>query len=327
MSNKSGNEFNQSGDTNSPVASQGLAVGQLSILLVQGFAIFAAFSTLLGRIYFLAYSDTLKIPESEFDLDVLSYSVISPDVVISGFGVAVSSVVIVLSFRWRINPSYRWILFAAGIGLLGTVLYTVMRDLSGDDIPEPGAGAFGIWWLIFIVGWTSGTALIYSFLVSWFSSDPICTTRSQKGSRSARTSQGWMNSKLIQEGSRLISLASLFAGGIATIVLLLLMTILQATAVGTADASLQLRDAPLVEITANSSDSSSILIDEADNSESASSTRKFKLVHVGEKFVYIRLPELSCVCPRELGLLSGEPYQYAIPIANIVSITQIAQPN
>ena len=46
----------------------------------------------------------------------------------------------------------------------------------------------------------------------------------------------------------------------------------------------------------------------------------------GDKFVYLCRPELSCVCPEDTGLNSGDPYQYATPITEIVGITQIADP-
>ena len=142
-------------------------IGQIGILIIQGFAIFVAFSTLLGRIYFREYTIALKIPGSEFRLNAVDYSVISPDVAISGFGVAIFSIVLVISFKWRIEPKYRWFIFLFGVAVLAASFFTVLRDLSNDDIPEPGVGAFGIWWVLFLASWTLGTALIISALIPW----------------------------------------------------------------------------------------------------------------------------------------------------------------
>ena len=121
------------------------SVGQIGILIIQGSAIFVAFSALLGRIYFREYANVLRIPESEFRFNAVEYSVISPDVAISSFGVAIFSIVLVLAFKLRIEPNHRWITIGIGTAFLLGCIITVLRDLSNDEIPEPGFGAFGIW--------------------------------------------------------------------------------------------------------------------------------------------------------------------------------------
>ena len=65
-------------------------------IVVQSFTVFVAISTLMGRVYSLAYHETLGIPKAEISLTVLDYAVVSPEVTV--FGVAFS--LIVAAFLW-----------------------------------------------------------------------------------------------------------------------------------------------------------------------------------------------------------------------------------
>ena len=62
-------------------------------IMAQSFAVFVAISILLGRVYHLTYLETLGIPSSEVRLNVVDYSVLSPDVTILGVGIAIVSAV------------------------------------------------------------------------------------------------------------------------------------------------------------------------------------------------------------------------------------------
>ncbi len=318
----------QASNAESAILIQGINVGQIGILLIQGFAIFAAFSTLLGRIYFRTYANALEIPESEFRLNAISYSVISPDVAIAGVGVALFSIAIVISFRLRINPNYRTFIFCAGLVLLVSSSISVIKDFFNQDIPESGIGVLGIWWLLITTGWTLGTALILSTLGSWLTSTPSGNKRPRRARRSDKRNQSTLfNHSMLQYGLRMVGLSALVSVGVVAAALLLVMPFLQATIVGRMDASLQLRDAPLVVVEVTSSSLFDDLNGDEDKSDEDRSIRRFRLIHTSENFVFVRPPGLSCICPTMADLSPGEPYQYALPVSEIRSIAQILEPD
>ena len=213
-------------------------------------------------------------------------------------------------------------MLGGGLLLIATGSFRVLMDSSNDGIPEPGIGLFGFWWLFFSASWTFGTALTLSAVTSLLTDTPVGDRRSRSDRRASRRSYlNWTD-----EAARIVTLASLYVAGVGTIVMILIITIFQATAVGRMDANAQLRDAPLVEIATRSQTLSGASTSDGSNLDAGQLDESFKLVHVGDRFVYLRRPELSCVCPDDLGLNSGDPYQYAIPVTEIVSITQIVAP-
>ena len=255
-------------------------------------------------------------------MDILSYSVMSPDMAISGVGVALASVLAIISIGVSIDPKQRLTVLGMGVFLLAYAVYRVFMDFSNDGIPESGVGAFGIWWLTFTASWTFGTVLTIAALASWLTESPVRDRRS----RSARRANRQRYPNWIHECGRIAGFAALRAGAGMTITLMLGITLIQATLVGRMDASVKLRDAPLVEITSKSQTVSDLLTGYEISSGKGKVGNSFKMVHVGSKFVYVRRPEFSCVCPEDVGLKSGDPYQYAIPVSEIASITQIAEP-
>ena len=92
------------------------------------------------------------------------------------------------------------------------------------------------------------------------------------------------------------------------------------------NAGITLRDAPFVQVEFNSSNTSDFLKDEKGDVGGGPASRTFKLVYVGDKFVYLRKPEHSCICPADAGVAPGQPYQYAVPAGEIVTITYIQNP-
>ena len=66
--------------------------GYVSII-VQSFAAFLGLSVLLGRMYYLAYSETIGVPASSIRLSVIDYSIIAPDVTVLGIGIVAAAVV------------------------------------------------------------------------------------------------------------------------------------------------------------------------------------------------------------------------------------------
>ena len=322
MSKNNSDATEQNGDKAPADTAQRLTPAQVGIFVIQGFAIFVAFTTLLGRLYFRGYSNTLRVPESEFQADVLTYAVVSPDVAISGVGVAFLSIVAVIFLHLKISEQYRWTMLIGGLILLAVGTFRFLMDFINDGIPESGIGLFGVWWLVCSACWTLGAASTLSAVTSWVTEIPLRDDRSRSDRRANRRSYR----NLIKLAQRLLLVGILYATGLVPVILIILVTIVQATAVGNMEANIQLRDAPLVEITLKSPSifDSSTGSDRAWDADQVNNS--FKLVHVGSKFIYLRRPELACVCPEDTGLNPGDPYQYMIPVTEVVGITQIVAP-
>ena len=125
------------------VSARRFSVPELGLVLIQGSTIFLAFSILLGRIYFLEYFGTLGIPTNDVQINVIDYSVISPDVAILGVGIMAMWIV----YFWRIrgaqstgskqqNLIYGVIFLGAGVALP-----FIVKLLDVDQ--ETGFGVFG----------------------------------------------------------------------------------------------------------------------------------------------------------------------------------------
>lgn len=270
------------------------------------------FTGLLGLIYLRAYSSALRVPESEFQKDdVLAYALASPDMAILGVGTALFSVVAGISLTRRVIPIPQgWPTLLVGLILLAINLVMFLSYRS-YGILESGTGALGIWTLFYSASMSLGTALALSALISWYTSNGA-----NVGNDHSRLEQAFR-----------VSMAVLFyVLGLGTIILMLAITVWHVSEVGRMDASVHLRDAPLVELTSESQTLSSILMRDETESGTDQLANRFKLVHVGDRFVYIRLPEFSLLSPEDAGLGSGVPYQFAIPVAEIASITQIVDP-
>lgn len=323
MSNSRDDSDDQSSNGGASITVRGLTASHIGMYAIQGFAIFAAFTSLLGRIYLREYSSALSIPESEFQIDdVLAYALISPDMAISGVGVALVSVVAVIALTRRVRPiQSRWRTLLSGLGLILINLLILWVYSGNDGKPESSIGALGIWWLIYSASVTLGTALSLSALASFIPDTPIDDQRA-KSSCGAK-SKNWRDR--MDEAGRIFFPTALFAGGTATIVLMLILTVAQASVVARMDASVQLRDAPLVEITSKSQTLSGILMSDETNLDIDQLANRFKLVHVGHRFAYVRPPEFSRLSPEDAEFTSGGPYQYAIPVTEITNITQVEE--
>lgn len=295
---------------------------QVAILVLQGIAAFGAFSILLGRVYFLQYQEHLNVPGSEFPQEISFYAVVSPDVAITGVGMALLSMVIAASFWWKINPEHRMMVFIVGFGILVGSTVSILRDVIGDNIPRTGLGTFGIWWLLIVAGLVAGVALVFTSAMSWLTDFSIRDNRS----RSARRSNRFSFSILGQYAAAILAVSTVHTLRILTVFFLISIALIQAAVVGRVDASLALENAPSVELRFNSSRTSDIFFGGADTGTNQKDIQTFKLIHLGQNFAYIRRPEHSCICPSDAGLNIGDPYQFAIPIEEISSIIYIVAP-
>lgn len=64
--------------------------------IAQIVAVFATVSTLLGRMYFIAYLDAVGVPRTAISLNISEYAILSPDVTLLAAGSAITSTVL-----WR----------------------------------------------------------------------------------------------------------------------------------------------------------------------------------------------------------------------------------
>ena len=79
----------------------------------------------------------------------------------------------------------------------------------------------------------------------------------------------------------------------------------------------------MVQVELNSSSTPGFLIEEKEDEGEEPAHRAFKLVHVGDKFVYLRRPEYSCACPTDAKAATVQPFQYAVPVVAIATMTYV----
>ncbi len=301
-----------------------LGVEHTTFLIVPGFAVFVAFATLFGRIYFQTYAEGLRVPESEFDLSAIDYPVMSPDLAIAGFGVAASLVAlaIVLSIRWNAVTGNHWLTLCSGIVLIALVAIMVSQpEWVAKWFGKLGPGLLGLWSLLPLVLWTIGTALLMVWLFSWGTDG--ATAKQETGS--GRKARERANSPATRKWKPLAKLFATILGG-STIVQLFYFGLLLSETFGRTDAELAILEAPYVRIQLDSSENPYFLQPEDGDEGEDTTPSTVKLVHVGEKFVYIRTSECPSSCPGERVVAPGQPFQYAIPVGDIKTITYIEDP-
>ena len=88
-------------------------------IIVQSFAVFVAISILLGRIYSESYFGVLGIPTSEIRLSVTDYAVVSPEVTVVGIGLsAILAIIFMSNISSVLNAVSRWAIFWSGSVIL-----------------------------------------------------------------------------------------------------------------------------------------------------------------------------------------------------------------
>ncbi len=267
----------------------GFSFANLSILLIQSSTIFVAFSILLGRIYFLKYYRTLGIPTSEVRLNILDYSVISPDVTILGVGIATLWAVHTWATRRHRSSGNRRENILYGIVLVGVgIALPFLGNLFGDG-PEPGLGISAI---------ERGLSLVISMYGGTFIGAAIAVgPRDDKDRALAR------------------QVAPLFYSLITIVFLLLILG--NTSRYAESDAERLLSEAPQAKVQFTSSSPHNSQVGGTDVEEDGLSFPNFKVVLIGDRFIYFH--------PTDLKRAQGDPMLYAIPMADIVSITYLQE--
>lgn len=131
-------------------------------VIVQGFAVFVALSVFLGRIYFVTYYDALGIPSSDININLLAYTVISPNVTLLGIALAILSVSAYFSGPIRRHSTELTKPVRSIAGLLIGFGFTIpiLASLIYDFAPQYESVAFGFMLLIGIVSTVSGYAIL-----------------------------------------------------------------------------------------------------------------------------------------------------------------------
>ena len=255
-------------------------------ILVQSFTIFVAISIFLGRIYSLSYFDALEIPVSEIRLNLAEYSVASPEVTIFGIGFSAILAVFFL-FPWNSDstPSFWWM----RIGL-GALIYAL------------GASPLIFPFLYSVVSPDVDT-LIIALLILLRSALMLFGAAVFKSGFFVHAPQAELFRALRNVTAPII--VALYIGST-----LWLMTEFAST-MGRVDATLDLAEAPKARIEFSAFSTESRQIYGSDEYGEDSPSEDFKVVLVGDKFIYLRL------------LADSEPSKgnlYALPIEDIASI-------
>ena len=113
-----------------------------SLLFVRSLAIFAALSTLLGRIYFMTYYQALGIPTSEVRPNIVEYSLISPSTSIFGIGLAIAFALAIWWMDWwddaLSSPKWRKMRLVFGVLMFLAVLAMYAFDSRKLILAELG---------------------------------------------------------------------------------------------------------------------------------------------------------------------------------------------
>ena len=261
-------------------------------ILVQSFAVFVALSILLGRIYSQRYLETLGIPPSEVRLHVTDYAVISPEITVFGVGVATILAALLLTDTSSVlNSVSRWRVLWLGLSLCigGAILaaYTI-----GLPSLQPGfnAVAFLTQMLLSLALVTFGGAMLGSLLASF----------APKHMQKSPLWKAAMPLLVLIFIGYSVGVSSQFASDI-----------------GMAEALNTFAAAPQAEIRLTPSSSDHALQFNSNECDDESLRCRFRVILIGDKFVYLR--PLNPDSPRER--------LHAVPIGAVGSITYLFEGN
>lgn len=261
-------------------------------IIVQSVAVFAGISTLLGRIYSLTYFDILGIPISDIRLSVADYSVISPDVSI--FGV-VFSIIVAIPFLFHRQ------LALPGVSNWGRFWFGSIPLVVGSFLP------------LYVVLCMSQQSNPNSVLLIVLILVAIALTLFG----GAILSFGIAPSPPMNEQA----IALLKAATPLLIVMAIGYSVWAAadisSAIASDDARYTLAEAPHATITLDSSESDGILQNCSSGSSTDSLICRFKVILVGDRFVYLK----------PIDSVPSEEPLYALPIGEIVSIVYASDSN
>ncbi len=136
-------------------------------IVVQSFAAFVGLSVLLGRIYFLAYYEAIGIPPSLTEINLLDYSIISPDVTILGISVVivVGAIYTVLTRYVAPTGTLDWERVAIGVCIaLAGISTTVFIPQDHPLVSAMPIGSVGLLWGISSIAPLAGGIIFASGL-------------------------------------------------------------------------------------------------------------------------------------------------------------------
>ena len=273
-----------------PAPLSGSVWGHVGII-VQSFAVFVAISTLLGRIYSLTYFRALGIPTSEIRLSVTDYSVVSPEVTIFGVGFSIIVAILLWSDGMEaLTIVPRRARFLAGsICLFGAIAIPAYVVLSSRQPDLDSVWLTILMLLVFALGSFGG-----GFLSSGFFPD----------------AQGTDQEIVLRKA--IMPLLVIIVVGFGIWIASEFSSIM-----GKVDAEITWETAPQARIELASSGPHESLRYDPDECDSDSARCRFRVVLIGDKFVYLRPldPELS------------EERLYAVPIEDIATINYLFERN
>lgn len=261
-------------------------------IVVQSFAVFVAISTLMGRVYSLAYHETLGIPKTEIDLTVLDYAVVSPEVTV--FGVAFSLIVAAfLSSDWQRALEHfprvpkivaGFLIMVVGICPLVLAIAIASQQAYLDLI------YFTVMTLITAVFWFSGAVVLSSGVFP----------------DTERTDQKFALSKAV---SPLLAIVIVVVG--------VWNTSKYSMIIGELEARIELTAAPQARIALASTSTDDALRHVIEECDVDPEGCQFRVVLTGDRFVYLRSLESE----------SSEESLYAVPTRDIASMTYLVPKN
>ena len=251
-------------------------------LMIQSSAVFVALSTLLGRIYFLEYFKELGIPHTESRLNVIDYAVIAPDVTIIGIGVSLVYPVIIM-WSTAVKIPARLQLHTLYFALF-LILLSVLLPLANTElVPSVQSylsrlGIYGLW-KSFIVAVSLTAGVVYGAGLTAGVDD---TSSNGEGKLLGS----------IRRNSRVLRLV-LPMVYIAIAIYVALTTINSAVTLAERDARDAIQNSPSATLELSGGNVSEALREMMYTNCVEHVPCKFRVLLIGEKFIYLRPQEIE----------------------------------
>ena len=288
---------------------------------MQGLAAFGALATFFGRIYFLKYYETLGIPPGDAQLNVIEYSVISPDVAIAALGISGISV----AYLWGVSRRtlFTWSKTRFAIGIILVLIgsfgsgFTLLREL----VPGAGFGGLGVWSTVAFAVFVFGAAIALSSLVSAPFLARSLSHRASRRRAQRNASDAATTTESPASGGHLMALAPL----VFVIFILVVVNSManQSARFAELNARHDWRNAPLAKIDLTEPNGGVFSRGSSADTQGNPSNEIFRVLVVGKTFVYVRPVVESCICPDVDKGDAGQPKLYAVPTHKINRIEYI----
>ena len=299
------------------------------LIVLQSFAFFVALSVFLGRIYFITYYDRLGIPSAEVSLNLIDYTVISPNVTILGIGSAalltVHILITVLLYRSAESlfpVTWHYGRIVTGMVLLAMSVLLAIPDQDAFLATHPElakSGLLGLWSLLRI----SLNALALYFILFGVPLITIFNSISSLGSRVGKFRQSrTKNEKQFRSTDGEPDVVHKHPSATIVLVPILLLIVVILTQLfsitfgsarfGRMEADIALQEAPHVEIAFNDSLDGTLVSHGANQCSADYNVCRFELILIGERFVFVK-PILS-------ESTNEATTTYALPINDLAQI-------